>query len=46
MQDFLQYLRARDKAFVPRGESRVMIGDRLIVIALPGAIPLVGELSG
>jgi trk system potassium uptake protein TrkA len=35
-----------DKAFVPRGESRIKTGDRLIIIALPGAIPLVGELSG
>jgi trk system potassium uptake protein TrkA len=35
-----------DRAFVPRGQSRIKSGDRLIVIALPGAIHLVGELSG
>jgi trk system potassium uptake protein TrkA len=35
-----------DRAFVPRGQSRIKAGDRLIVIALPGAIQLVGELSG
>ena len=35
-----------DRAFVPRGDSRIAAGDRLIVIALPGAIHLVGELSG
>ncbi len=35
-----------DRAFVPRGQSRIQAGDRLIVIALPNAIHLVGELSG
>ena len=34
------------KAFVPRGQTRTEEGDRLIVIATPGAIQLVGELSG
>ena len=34
-----------DRAFVPRGQSRIQAGDRLIVIALPNAIHLVGELS-
>ncbi len=34
------------KAFVPRGQSKVEAGDRLIVIALPQSIQLVGELSG
>ncbi len=35
-----------ERAFVPRGQSRIQAGDRLIVIALPGAIHRVGELSG
>jgi len=35
-----------DRAFVPRGQSRIQAGDRLIVIALPGAVHLVEELSG
>lgn len=35
-----------DRAFVPRGQSNIKAGDRLIVIALPGAIQLVGELFG
>ncbi len=35
-----------ERAFVPRGQSRIQAGDRLIIIALPDAIHLVGELSG
>ena len=35
----------RDRAFVPRGSDKVEAGDRLIVIALPEAIHLVGEIS-
>ncbi len=34
-----------ERAFVPRGLDRIEAGDRLIVIALPGAIHMVGELS-
>jgi trk system potassium uptake protein TrkA len=34
------------KAFVPRGQTKIHEGDRLIVIATPQAIQLVGELSG
>lgn len=34
------------KAFVPRGQTKIEEGDRLIVIATPNAIQLVGELSG
>jgi len=36
----------KDRAFVPRGQSRIEAGDRLIVIALPDSIHLVEELSG
>ncbi len=35
-----------DRAFVPRGQTQVMAGDRLIAISLPDSIQLVGELSG
>jgi len=35
-----------DRAFVPRGSDHIEAGDRLIVIALPSAIHMVGELSG
>jgi trk system potassium uptake protein TrkA len=35
-----------DRAFVPRGLDHIEAGDRLIVIATPGAIHMVGELSG
>ncbi|MCP3997770.1 MAG: Trk system potassium transporter TrkA, partial [bacterium] len=34
-----------ERAFVPRGLDSIEAGDRLIIIALPGAIHLVGELS-
>jgi trk system potassium uptake protein TrkA len=33
-----------DRAFVPRGLDTIEAGDRLIVIALPGVIHLVGDL--
>lgn len=35
-----------DEAFVPRGDTEVQQGDRLIVIALPTAIDEVAQLSG
>ena len=35
-----------DQAFVPRGNTTVEVGDRLIVIALPKAIHEVEQLSG
>ncbi len=38
-------VRGRD-AFVPRGETVIEVGDRLIVIALPAGIPEVEKLSG
>ena len=34
------------QAFVPRGETTIEAGDRLIVIALPGAIHEVEQLAG
>ena len=35
-----------DEVFVPRGETRIEVGDRMIVIALPKAIGDVERLSG
>jgi Trk K+ transport system NAD-binding subunit len=34
------------EVFVPRGETEIHFADRLIVIALPKAIPEVEQLSG
>jgi len=35
-----------DEAFVPRGDTEIAIGDRLIVIALPEAVHKVEQISG
>ncbi|MDH3500067.1 MAG: Trk system potassium transporter TrkA, partial [Acidimicrobiia bacterium] len=35
-----------DEVFVPRGDTEIAVGDRLIVIALPNAIHEVERLSG
>ena len=35
-----------EKAFVPRGDTVIEVGDRLIVITLPKAVPEVEQLSG
>ena len=35
-----------DEAFVPRGDTEIAIGDRLIVIALPRAVHKVEQISG
>jgi trk system potassium uptake protein TrkA len=35
-----------DKAFVPTGQTRIELGDHLVVIALPESIPVAEHLSG
>jgi trk system potassium uptake protein TrkA len=35
-----------DNAFVPKGNTEIEVGDHLIVIALPEAIPTAEKLSG
>ncbi len=35
-----------DEVFVPRGDTEIAVGDRLIVIALPKAVHEVEQLSG
>ena len=35
-----------DEAFVPRGDTEIALGDRLIVIALPNAVHEVEQISG